>query len=164
MSFINEYCDTFHVQKPVVAVQELRWVEPPPDYDWGFAPLRQWQIVVSDLPTENHIDLHVAHDEHRVLASRRDFVGTGTRAAIVRVTDRASDLVMRASGASDGSQFALTTRWLLPLVRSRVEGDVMGIATGDGDILLNIGAAGAGSTARMVGHVRRVSRPRLMRA
>jgi hypothetical protein len=139
MSFINEYCDTFHVQKPVVAVRELRWVEPPPDYEWGFAPLRQWQIVVTDLPTEAHIDLHAAHDEHRVLASRRDFAGTGTRAAIVLVTDRASDLVMRTSGASDGSQFALTTRWLLPLVRSRVEGDVTGIATRDGDILLNIG-------------------------
>jgi len=137
-SFINEYCDTFHVQKPVVAIQEIRWVEPPPDYDLGFAPLRQWQIVVSDLPSEARIDLHAAHDERRLLAARRDFTGTATRAAAVLVTDQETDLVMRASGASDRSQFTLTTRWLLPLIRARVEGEITDIAKSDRDILLKV--------------------------
>src|SRR5213593_2627695 len=120
----------------VIDIQNLRWPEPPPDYGFGFAPLRQWQIVLTDLPGEAHIDLYAAHDEHQMLASRRDFAVAGTRAAVELVTDRATDLVMRASGVSERSQFALLTRWLLPLVRARVEGDVTGIAKADGDIIL----------------------------
>jgi hypothetical protein len=137
-SFINIFCDSFHVPIMVVGDQDLRWVEPPPNYGWDHPPLRQWQIVLTNLAADAEITLHAAQDRQRVLASRRDFINAGHAASTTLVTDANTDLVMRAKGASDMARFALMTRWLQPVRRTRLHGDASEIAKVDGDVLLKI--------------------------
>ena len=137
-SFIDQFCDTFHIPLRLIDIHELRWIEPPPDYNWGLAPLRQWQLAFTDLPAEAKVALHAARGRQQLVASRRDFSSAGTSASMELVTDGTTDLVMRTSGASDRSKFALTTRWLQPLVRTPIKGHATAIQKAGRDLLLNV--------------------------
>jgi hypothetical protein len=125
---IDRYCDSFHVLRRAVDIQELLWVEPPPDYGWSFDPLRQWQIVLDRVPLTMAVAVHDLADETIILAGRADFDGNGERAAVELVTDAKTDLLLRVAHAGAKSRYAVSARWLLPLHRHRMADEVTGIA------------------------------------
>lgn len=115
--FIDRYCDTFHVLRPVIEVQEIRWVEPPPDYDAEGPPLRQWQLVFQGLPSTADLELIAVAPERRIVATARNLKHFGDRAAIEVTTDARSDLVLHIARPPADASFAVATRWLIPIQR-----------------------------------------------
>lgn len=122
---IDTFCDTWRVPLNVIEIQDLKWVEPPPDYHWGHDPLRQWQIVVQGLAEDFAIEVRTSAGDSQPLATQADFTVSAGRAAIELVTDAKTDLVLHVPNAGSETNLILTTRWLLPQHREAFEAPVL---------------------------------------
>lgn len=115
---LNQFCDTFHVLRELIELQELKWVEPPPGYHYGHEPLRQWQIVVEGLTDLEGLEILGASGEARQrIATGADFSGGGRRREIEITSDARTELWLRSANVREGARFAVAPRWLLPLHR-----------------------------------------------
>jgi hypothetical protein len=115
----------------VIDQHELRWVTPPPNYSFGFEPLRQWQIVLDNVQSDVSLSVNTQGEE-RSLLSRGYFTGGEGRIAAQLVTDAATDLVLNVSGAGDLANLITASRWLVPIQRVNLpEGAVSFVVIGD---------------------------------
>lgn len=119
MHLVNQFCDTFHELPNLNSfeITEFKWVEPPPDYNYGLPALQQWQLVIADLPAFASLQvIAVGEDssEEAILAVTGDANGI---ALIEAVTENISNIRIRASGdlTSSSVRVRMSQRWLLPL-------------------------------------------------
>lgn len=113
-SLIDNFCDRVQMPLRAIDILELRWVEPPPDYNWGHDPLRQWQIIVQGLAEDAAIEVRANTSEGPLFATGADFAASSGRGAITLVTNSETDLVLHTPNAGSEANVTLITRWLLP--------------------------------------------------
>lgn len=144
---IDRFCNTFHVPSLVIDVQELKWVEPPPDYGWGYAPLRQWQVVLQELPANTAIEVRANSEEGPILANQTDFFFSENAAVLELVTDAETNLFLRIPNAGTMAKIRHTTRWLVPQHRQAFDvplqaftkaGSMLLLRTANGDRTFNL--------------------------
>ncbi|AWS40489.1 hypothetical protein DKM19_03200 [Streptosporangium sp. 'caverna'] len=113
---IDTFCDSFQELRPVLDIHEIKWVEPPPGYDYGHSPLRQWQIVLEDVPALAEIRVLALRDGiQQPLELGDEIVRNGDRAWITIVTDDRTDISVQVPGAGERPHLKSMQRWLLPL-------------------------------------------------
>jgi hypothetical protein len=142
--FVNLFCDTHRIRRMAIEVQELRWVEPPPDHGWGHDPLRQWQLVIDGVAEGATIEVRATSGDSPLLATAADFTISAGRAAIEIVTDASTDLVLQAANAGSGASVSLTTRWLLPQHRETFDAPVQALSKTMSKLELRTGAGTRG--------------------
>jgi hypothetical protein len=122
---INEFCDTLHALTMDIEFLDLRWVEPPPGYSSGDAALRQWQVILADLPTDAKI--RVTDAAGRELAGSGAVLRRhGSQAAIDVVTDENTQLRLEVRGGQ-GARLNSMQRWLLPVKTFALGAPIQGL-------------------------------------
>ncbi|HKQ99407.1 MAG TPA: hypothetical protein VJT09_01970 [Pyrinomonadaceae bacterium] len=139
-SLIDAFCDSLSVPSREINIYDLRWVEPPPDYNWGFDPIRQWQVVVQGLPEDIALEVRAISDDGPLLATRDDFSLSEGSAAIELVTDAETDLVLHMPDAGAEANVSLTTRWLLPQHREAFDAPLRAFSRAGSMLMLHTDA------------------------
>jgi hypothetical protein len=111
---INVYCDSLHVPAAVFDRTNLKWVTPPPEWNYGLQELRQWQVVMRNLSPRQTVTV-VGTAEGRSVE-----IGTfvaDDRGALVMdfVTPSTMEATVLANQAPGGAEYRMLQRWLLPI-------------------------------------------------